>query len=100
MFKQYKSRSQPRAPRSNVSSSSAAAGRSSNAKPDFAETTAQRQAFLARLARMSVEERLRSARYGGFNAWQRSLWAARFPDEVPLVNGEFEWIALTLADLD
>ena len=25
---------------------------------------------------------------------------ARFPDEVPLVNGEYEWIASTLADLD
>lgn len=29
-----------------------------------------------------------------------SIWAARFPDEVPLVNGEFAWIASRLADLD
>jgi hypothetical protein len=49
---------------------------------------------------MSAEERLRAARYGGFTGWERALWAARFPDEVPLVNGEYEWIALTLADLD
>jgi hypothetical protein len=58
------------------------------------------EAFLARLARMSVEERIRAARNGGFTAWERSVWAARFPRQVPLVNGEFEWIALGLADLD
>jgi hypothetical protein len=29
-----------------------------------------------------------------------SIWAARFPEEVPTVNGEVEWIGLTLADLD
>jgi len=28
------------------------------------------------------------------------IWAARFPDEVPLLNGELPWIALTMADLD
>jgi len=49
---------------------------------------------------MSKEERLRAARSGGFDRWQRSLWAARYPEEVPLVNGEYEWIALGLADLD
>lgn len=56
--------------------------------------------FLARLARMSEEERERAARYRGFTSWERSVWAGRYPDEVPIVNGEFEWIALTLADLD
>ena len=25
---------------------------------------------------------------------ERNLWAANHPDEPPLVNGEFEWIAL------
>ncbi len=29
-----------------------------------------------------------------------SLWAARYPDEPSLVNGEFARIGLTLADLD
>jgi hypothetical protein len=27
-------------------------------------------------------------------------WAARYPEEVPLVNGELPWIGLRLADLD
>jgi hypothetical protein len=58
------------------------------------------ESFLARLARMSVEERVRAARHGGFTAWERAIWAARFPQQVPLVNGEFEWIAFSLADLD
>ena len=57
-------------------------------------------AFLLRLALMSEEERVRAARFGGFTRSERAIWAARFPEEVPLVNGEFEWIARGLADLD
>jgi len=67
---------------------------------DFFDSARRREAFLARLARMSREERVRASRYGGFNRWERSLWAARFPEEVPLVNGEYELIACGLADLD
>lgn len=56
--------------------------------------------FLADLAHMSVEERVRAARHGSFDRWERTVWAARFPEQVPLINGEFEWIALAMADLD
>lgn len=28
------------------------------------------------------------------------VWAARFPEEPPIVNGEFAWTACTLADRD
>jgi hypothetical protein len=42
---------------------------------------------------MSPEERLRASRYR-FERWQRTLWTARYPEEAPLVNGEYEWIAL------
>lgn len=56
--------------------------------------------FVAVLRRMSAEERIRASRHGGFNRWERWVWAARYPEEVPLVNDEFEWIALNLADLD
>jgi len=59
----------------------------------------RRRALLARLQRMSPEERLRAARYE-FAPWQRTLWLARYPEEAPLVNGELEWIALRMADLD
>jgi len=59
----------------------------------------RREAFLARLRRMSPEERLRASRHE-FDCWQRSVWAGHYPEEVPTVNGEVAWIALGLADLD
>jgi hypothetical protein len=64
------------------------------------ESPERLQIFLSHLARMSVEERVRAARHGSFDRWERAVWAARFPEQVPLVNGEVEWIALSLADLD
>jgi hypothetical protein len=55
----------------------------------------RRRAFIARLDRMSPEERLRAARHE-FDREQRSVWAGRYPEEVPTVDGEVEWIALRL----
>lgn len=55
--------------------------------------------FLARLARMSPAARLEGYRYT-FTARQRAIWIGHYRDEVPIVNGEYEHIALTLADLD
>lgn len=51
--------------------------------------------FLSELARMSPRERVRASRYS-FNLEERYIYAARYPDEVPTVNGELEWIALNL----
>jgi hypothetical protein len=56
--------------------------------------------FLEILAQMTSAERISASRHGGFTRRERSIWAARYSDEVPLVNGEFEWIASGLADLD
>jgi hypothetical protein len=56
--------------------------------------------FVSVLRRMTREERISASRHGGFTRWERWVWAARYPDEVPLINGEFEWIALASADLD
>jgi hypothetical protein len=46
-----------------------------------------------------------SKRFAEFEAGNLSraelfAWAARYPEEVPLVNGELPWIGLRLADLD
>jgi hypothetical protein len=49
---------------------------------------------------MSAEHRLAAAREGRFSRAERAAWAARYPEEAPLVNGELAWIALGLADLD
>ena len=60
----------------------------------------RRRSALRRLERMSPEQRLRAARKGRLSRAELTLWAAHYPDEVPLVNGEHAWIALRLADLD
>lgn len=51
--------------------------------------------FVAELRQMTPEERIRASRYS-FDDWERWTYAARYPDEVPLVNGELEWIVATL----
>jgi hypothetical protein len=99
MSQQYESRSAP--PRKEAQSASASDAKARDrVLVDFGEAMEGKEAFLARLSRMSAEERRRAARFGGFTRLERSLWAARFPDEVPLINGEYEWIALSLAELD
>jgi hypothetical protein len=52
------------------------------------------------LARMSYGERARAYRSGAISAHELAVAAAWFPDRVPLLNDEFEWIAIDLADLE
>ena len=77
-----------------------APARSSPSDPIPLTGQRRRRAFLRRLERMSPEQRLRAARKGRLSRAELTLWAARYPEEVPLVNGEHAWIALSLADLD
>lgn len=56
--------------------------------------------FASVLRRMTPAERISASRHSGFTRWERWVWAARYPEEVPLVNGEFEWIACNMPDLD
>jgi hypothetical protein len=44
--------------------------------------------------------RLEAYRSGPFSRRERTIWACCYPEEVPILNGEVEWIALTMADLD
>lgn len=57
-------------------------------------------ARVVRLDNLGWAGRLSHYRAGKLGIADLSVWAARFPDEVPTVNGEVEWIGLTLADLD
>jgi hypothetical protein len=50
---------------------------------------------LARIEAMSPEERLRAYRAGHLTRAERTAWAAVYPQEVPIVNDELEWIALS-----
>lgn len=52
------------------------------------------------LAQMTFRERIRAYEKGVFTRHELSTAAAREPDRMPLLNGEFEWIAAFLADLD
>ncbi len=67
---------------------------------DTHETERLVDSFASVLRRMTPAERISASRHGGFTRWERWVWAARYPDEVPLVNGEVEWIACNMADLD
>jgi hypothetical protein len=52
------------------------------------------------LAGMTYEERVSAYRSGALSAHELAVAAARFPDRMPLLNDEYEWIAVSLADLD
>jgi hypothetical protein len=51
-------------------------------------------AYADYLERLSAEERLRLYHRGRMTRCERWIWARRFPDEVPIVNDEIEWIVL------
>jgi hypothetical protein len=65
-----------------------------------AGATHEEPSFPTILDRMMPVERLRAYRTGAFDRHERSVWVARYPEEAPIVNGELEWVALTMADLD
>ena len=48
--------------------------------------------FVSELQQMTPQERIEASRYT-MNRWEYWVYAARFPDEVPMVNGELERIA-------
>jgi hypothetical protein len=53
-----------------------------------------------RLTEMTVERRRLAYESGELTMPELFAWAALFPDEVPLVDGEYPWIVATLADLE
>jgi hypothetical protein len=53
----------------------------------------ERDADLQPLWRMTVPERIAAMRRGELTYKQCCAWAARHPEQVPLLNGEFEFIA-------
>ena len=55
---------------------------------------------LDRLWAMTPPQRRQATREGRFSLGEMLRWAARAPEQVPLVNGEFFFIAAQLADDD
>jgi hypothetical protein len=60
----------------------------------------RRQDIAGILAMMTFPERIRAYKNGTFRRRELSAAAARDPERMPTLNGEFEWIAWNLADLD
>jgi hypothetical protein len=55
---------------------------------------------LEQMWQLTPAQRLGAARRGKLTLGEMLRWAARAPDEVPLVNGEFFFISLLSADVD
>lgn len=51
-------------------------------------------AYADYLQRRSSEERLRLYHRGRMTRCERWIWTRRYPEEVPIVNDEIEWIVL------
>jgi hypothetical protein len=52
-----------------------------------------REARLRALWKMTVSQRINAMRKGELSLEQCAAWAARYPEQVPLLNGEFEYLA-------
>lgn len=63
-------------------------------QPDGDNKDERSETPVDRLYRLGDRGRFAAYRAGKLSRAERSIWAARFPNEVPLVNGEFEWIGL------
>jgi hypothetical protein len=55
---------------------------------------AERRERLRTLWEMTPNERVVAMRRGELTLEQCSAWAARYPEQVPLLNGEFEFLAV------
>ena len=53
----------------------------------------EREQRLRPLWQMTVPQRIAAMRRGELTYEQLAAWAGRYRDQVPQVNGEFEWIA-------
>jgi hypothetical protein len=64
---------------------------------DFTEAHFQtlhtREARLWAVWEMTPNERVVAMRRGELTLEQCAAWAARYPEQVPLLNGEFEYLA-------
>jgi hypothetical protein len=67
------------------------------AHPDlwsFSEARLERQReHLAPVWAMTVEQRIAAMRRGELTMTQLTRWASRYPNQVPTINSEFEFIA-------
>lgn len=65
---------------------------------DAPRQTADRADQLRLLWAMSPNERIAAMRRGELSLIQLAAWSRRYPDQVPRIGREFEWIVMSLAD--
>jgi hypothetical protein len=53
-----------------------------------------RHARLRRLWQMTAEQRVAAMRRGELTREELAAWSGRHPEQMPMLNGEFEWIAI------
>jgi hypothetical protein len=56
-------------------------------------TLTERDARIEAVWRMTPSERVAAMRRGDLSMEQLCAWAGRFPEQVPLIHGEYEFIA-------
>lgn len=59
----------------------------------IAEQLRARQARLRSLWQLTANERVAAMRRGELTLEQCAAWAARYPEQMPLLDGEFEYLA-------
>lgn len=77
-------------------------------RPEQPDHRQQRRAFQARCLEIAVhlsrlprfEDRVELYRMGVVSRLELSTAAALYPELMPTLNGEWEWVALTLADFE
>jgi hypothetical protein len=58
-----------------------------------------REARLRALWKMTVSQRINAMRKGKLSLEQCAAWAARHPEQMPLLNGEFEYLAAFIPEV-
>jgi len=58
-----------------------------------------RQARLRRLWQMTAEQRVAAMRRGELTREELAAWSGRHPEQMPMLNGEFEWIAINTPEV-
>ena len=54
---------------------------------------------LRSLWQMTPAQRVAAMRRGDLSYEQLAAWSARHPEQIPMVHGEFEWIAAKLPEV-
>jgi hypothetical protein len=58
-----------------------------------------RDAHFRRLWQMTVEQRIAAMHRGELTLRQLAAWSGRHPQQVPTLNGEFDWIAINTPEV-